>query len=120
MSTKSFSTMPEAFDFTSTFVMGWILPVATTERATSPLVTFAIRLGSMDDPDTMRASATAPPITTTKMAKVTQIHKRLLFFAATLPPPATRKRSRSPAEKFTIDKEAQQYDGRTLPQLTEM
>jgi len=28
--------MPEALDLTSTLVMGWILPVATTLRATSP------------------------------------------------------------------------------------
>jgi len=27
--------MPEALDLTSTFVMGWTLPVATTERAMS-------------------------------------------------------------------------------------
>ena len=28
--------MPEALDLTSTLVMGWTLPVATTERAMSP------------------------------------------------------------------------------------
>jgi hypothetical protein len=62
--------------------MGWILPVATTERATSARVTFAILLGSMEEPETMRARATAAPITTTRIPRVTQIHKRLLFFAA--------------------------------------
>ena len=33
--------MPEALDLTSTLVMGWTLPVATTERAMSPRSTFA-------------------------------------------------------------------------------
>src|SRR5271170_444271 len=35
MSTSRRVTMPEALDLTSTFVMGWTLPVATTERAIS-------------------------------------------------------------------------------------
>src|ERR1700733_6451894 len=35
MSTARRVTMPEALDLTSTLVMGWTLPVATTERAMS-------------------------------------------------------------------------------------
>src|ERR1700722_7056957 len=36
MSVSRRVTIPEALDLTSTFVMGWTLPVATTERAMSP------------------------------------------------------------------------------------
>src|SRR5579864_8090337 len=84
MSTKSFSTMPDALDLTSTLVMGWILPVATTERATSARETLAMRLGSMEEPETMRAKATAAPTTMTNMAATIQIQRRLFFFAATV------------------------------------
>src|SRR5215470_7418476 len=38
--------MPEALDLTSTLVMGWTLPVATTERAISPFSTLASWEGS--------------------------------------------------------------------------
>src|SRR6266568_787080 len=57
----------------------------------------------MEDPETMRASATAAPITTTNIPRVTQIHKRLLFFAATVHLPRLEKRSRSLAEIPEID-----------------
>ena len=39
-------TMPEALDLTSTLVMGWTLPVATTERAMSPCSALASCEGS--------------------------------------------------------------------------
>ena len=39
-------TMPEALDLSSTLVMGWTLPVATTERAMSPFSTLASCDGS--------------------------------------------------------------------------
>ncbi len=39
MSVSSLVTMPLALDLTSTLVMGWTLPVATTERAMSPVST---------------------------------------------------------------------------------
>src|SRR5258708_5852940 len=83
MSTNSFSTMPEAFDFTSTLVIGWIFPVATTERATSPRVTLAILLGSMEEPEAIRATATpAPTRTKTTTPTISHIQKRLLLFDA--------------------------------------
>ena len=39
--------MPLALDLTSTLARGWILPVATTDRATSPFSIEAIFEGSM-------------------------------------------------------------------------
>jgi hypothetical protein len=79
MSTYSFSTIPEALLFTSTFVIGWIWPVATTDRVTSPRVTFAHRFESMDEPFTIRANAmppaTNPTIKTTPT--LSQIQNRL-------------------------------------------
>src|SRR5882757_5154662 len=46
MSVSRRVTMPEALDLTSTFVMGWTLPVATTERAMSPSSALASWEGS--------------------------------------------------------------------------
>ena len=40
--------MPLALDLTSTFERGWILPVATTERAMLPCVTSASLEGSIE------------------------------------------------------------------------
>src|SRR3954470_1860823 len=82
MSVKSFSTMPDALLLTSTFVMGWIFPVAITERATSPRVTFAMRFASMEEPLTSRA--TAAPAMARMSTRVTapQIQIRFLFFDA--------------------------------------
>src|SRR5579864_5839514 len=83
MSTKRFSTMPEALLLTSTLVIGWIFPVATTERATSPRATLPIRFGSMELPLTSLASAAPPASTTTTTTTAIQIQKRLLLRDAT-------------------------------------
>src|SRR5580692_4277653 len=77
MSTKSFSTMPEAFDFTSTLVIGSIFPVATTDRATSPRVTLASRLASIVVLVASLASAT--PATTTSMTTPSASHSQNRF-----------------------------------------
>ena len=83
--------MPLALDLTSTLVMGWIFPVATTERATSPRVTFAMRFESMEEPLTSRARA-APAMARTS-TRVTAPHIQMRFFfldAATTIPPGLR------------------------------
>src|ERR1700722_17015359 len=85
MSTNNCSTIPEAFDFTSTLVTGSILPVATTDRATSARVALACRLGSMEVPVASLASATPATTTRTTTTTPSQIQNRLLFLA-----PATK------------------------------
>src|SRR5258708_39245222 len=62
-STYSFLTMPLAFDFTSTLVMGSTLPVATTLLARSAFSTLASFDGSIFVLPWENA-ATAPPIRT--------------------------------------------------------
>jgi hypothetical protein len=58
----------------------------------------------MEVPETMRASATAAPTTTTNVPSVIHIHKRLFFFvAATVHLPRSQIRSRSLAENINID-----------------
>src|ERR1035437_1313981 len=71
--------MPDALLFTSTLVMGWIFPVATTDRDTSPRVTFANRLGSIEEPLTSRASATPAIATIRTTPTLSQTQNRLLF-----------------------------------------
>src|ERR1035438_2155693 len=71
--------MPEALLLTSTLVMGWILPVATTERATSPRVTLASLLGSMDDRETIRANPKPSSATITTIPAISQIQNFLLL-----------------------------------------
>jgi hypothetical protein len=93
---------------TSTLVMGWILPVATTERATSPRVTLASLLGSMDAPEASRASAMPSTSTTRAMPAPSQIQNRLFLREAATENPPKRKESRSsrlhpPAGKQTGD-----------------
>jgi hypothetical protein len=85
MSTKSFTTMPEALLLTSTWVMGWIFPVATTERATSARVTLAMRLASMTVPRASLTSATAAMTTTINIPMPTQIQKLLFLRDAATP-----------------------------------
>src|ERR1700740_2770269 len=77
MSTKSFSTMPLALDLSSTLVMGWILPVATTLLAMSPRVTLASLLGSILLP-LPRATATITASRTTTTTGM--VHNHHLFF----------------------------------------
>jgi len=76
--------MPEAFDFTSTLVMGWTLPVATTDRAMSPRSTLASCEGSILAP--FPRAATAMPrkmaiTTTTTPAHTQSLRFRLRSFA---------------------------------------
>src|SRR5580698_7131724 len=47
MSVSRRVTIPDALDLTSTLVMGWTLPVATTERAMSPRSALASWEGSI-------------------------------------------------------------------------
>jgi len=75
--------------------LGWILPVATTERATSPRVTLASLLGSMVVPFTSIASAVPAIANTTTPATISQIQKRLLLRAAATGYPPKREESRS-------------------------
>src|SRR3569833_2165338 len=63
--------------FTSTLVMGCILPVATTERATSPRCTLAMRLGSMFAVRTRRAAPT--PRTTMKRSTTEPIQIQIFL-----------------------------------------
>ena len=91
---------------TSTLVMGWILPVATTERATSPRVTLASWLGSMCGAlDQARQANTPATTTTSTAAESSQIQNRLLFRdAATRDPPrAMREPHRSEYKHDAID-----------------
>ena len=74
--------MPEALLLTSTLVMGWIFPVATTDLATSPRVTLAILLESMDEPFARCARPTPAPARSTINPTLNQIQNRLLFRAA--------------------------------------
>src|SRR6202522_826611 len=71
MSVSRRVTMPEALDLTSTLVMGWTLPVATTERAMSARSAFASWEGSNfvvlpraagAMPRTMAATRTVRPV----------------------------------------------------------
>src|SRR5579862_923827 len=81
--------MPLAFDLTSTFVIGSILPVATTLFARSPFSTFASFEGSIfvppldaiTTPVTIRSSRTTP----IELQMIT----RLRFFFLLLPLPST-------------------------------
>src|SRR5579859_1273433 len=82
MSTYSFSTIPEAFDFTSTCVIGVILPVATTERATSPRETFPNLLGSIPEPEARRAIPNPVAPRTTMPITTIQSHRRPFLRAA--------------------------------------
>ena len=82
--------MPEALLFTSTSVMGWILPVATTDRATSPRVTLASLLGSMVVPFTSFASPTPATRSTTTAPTLNQIQNLLLLRDAATKPPCSR------------------------------
>src|SRR5271155_1647355 len=77
--------MPLAFDLISTFVMGSILPVATTLFARSPLSTFASFEGSIFVPplDAITTPATIRSRRTTPIEL--QMITRLRFFF--LPPP---------------------------------
>src|ERR1017187_4470438 len=99
--------MPDALLFTSTLVMGWIFPVATTDRATSPRVTFANRLGSIEEPLTSRASATPAIATIRTTPTLSQTQNRLLFRdAANTTSPARSKpepslRSSNDAIRYT-------------------
>src|ERR1035438_1277037 len=86
MSTYSVSTMAEALDLTSTLVMGWILPVATTLLATSPRTTLESRLGSMVAPLARRTSATPATSNTTKPPALSQIQNFLLLRDAATKP----------------------------------
>src|ERR1700722_11516672 len=79
-------TMPEALDLTSTLVMGWTLPVATTERAMSPRSALPSWEGSSLVP--LPRAATVQPratMTTRAMRPVQiQILRLLLRFVATM------------------------------------
>ena len=72
--------MPEALDLTSTLVMGWTLPVATTERAMSPRSAFANCEGS--NLVVLPRAATAMPriMATIRIARPPQTHSLCLFF----------------------------------------
>ena len=70
--------MPLAFDLISTLVSGWILPVATTDRARSPFSTAASLDGSMGLPP-LRA-ATRPRTARTATATVANAIQRRFFF----------------------------------------
>jgi hypothetical protein len=65
MSVSSWVTMPLALDLTSTWVMGQTLPVATTERAMSPVSTVPICEGSSGGEAVSVCTAKAPPAMTT-------------------------------------------------------
>ena len=77
------------FDLTSTLVIGWICPVATTERATSPRVTLASLLGSTGSPFTRRTRP-APAATRTRTETAPMMIQKRFFFcnAATKPSPS--------------------------------
>jgi len=69
--------MPLALDFTSTWVMGHTLPVATTERAMSPVSTLASWVGSSLVLLPMVLAATTPPVTRTARVTPRTIQRRL-------------------------------------------
>ncbi len=71
--------MPEAFDLTSTLVMGWTLPVATTERAMSPRSAFANCDGSNLVVLPRAAAATPRTTATTKTVRPVQSQSFRLF-----------------------------------------
>ena len=67
--------MPLAFDLTWTLVSGWILPVATTERARSPFSTVASRDASSVLP--LPRAAITPKTASTTTARPTRPSRRL-------------------------------------------
>src|SRR5579862_2559605 len=78
--------MPLAFDFTSTFVMGVTLPVATTLLAKSPFSTLASFEGSILVPP--RVAAKTPPAISSTMTPTTlhqMINLRRFFLLFPLP-----------------------------------
>src|SRR3954471_18292255 len=79
----SFLTMPLAFDLTSTFVMGWTLPVATTLFAKSPWSTLAILVGSILVLLLVALVTTVP--STSSTTTVVPIHQIRCFFFLELP-----------------------------------
>ena len=87
--------MPLAFDFTSTFARGSILPVATTERAMSPFSTATSLEGSIStlerDAETAPMPASTAPGPPPAMARMRRL-RRERFWASVMgiPPPASR------------------------------
>src|SRR5215813_6894637 len=80
--------MPLAFDFTSTLVIGSILPVATTLLAMSPCSTVASLLGSILPPPLLAITKPKPPNTSMRTIMPPQISRFLVLFLpfATTPP----------------------------------
>src|ERR1700686_1086953 len=85
-STRSFFTMPLALDFTSTFVIGVTLPVATTLLAKSPFSTFPSFVGSILVPPRVKAkSAPANINRTAATMPMIMIRLRRFFLPLLLP-----------------------------------
>src|ERR1700679_635861 len=80
MSVSSLVTMPLALDFTSTSVMGWTFPVATTERAMSPVSTVPIWDGSSGGAPPRLLAARNPPPASTQKTTARMIQSRLRDF----------------------------------------
>src|SRR5512143_64247 len=70
--------MPLALDLISTLTSGWILPVATTERARSPFSTEARREGSISFPP--RLAATRPRVATSSRPMTAKVIRRRRLF----------------------------------------
>src|SRR5271166_2020207 len=107
--------MPEAFDLTSTLVMGWIWPVATTERATSPRVTLAILLGSMGSPLARCTSAITAPIARTAATQPRMIQSFLLLRDAAMWASHSfeERTALNPGDRENRSEKARQLSGRT-------
>lgn len=71
--------MPEALDLTSTLVMGWTLPVATTDLAMSPFSAFANCEGSSLVLLPRAATATPRMTATTRPMRLAQSQSFRLF-----------------------------------------
>src|ERR1700734_3680433 len=76
MSVSRRVTMPEALDLTSTLVMGWTLPVATTERAMSASSALPSWEGS--NLVVLPRAATAMPSATAMTRTVRPVHSQIL------------------------------------------
>src|ERR1700722_783234 len=89
MSTLRTVTMPEALDLASTLVMGWTLPVATTERAMSPRSALPSWEGSnlVELPRAATAKPRTAATTRTMRPVQSQILRLPLRFVATMEAP---------------------------------